>query len=322
MRTSTAQDLVAIKTLLPSLAANPTFQRGFLREAYLGTRVAHPNVCAVYELGHDENSQTPFIAMQWIEGGSLCDLMSDGIPLEGRLAARIAADTCAALHALHEVTDARGQALEAVHLDVSPENILLSLCGTVKLTDFGISRMLASATEAEPLTDWVLGKAHYMSPEQALGEALDRRADVFAIGCVLYQMTTGCTPFSGATLLDTVRAVIRGRFAPPTSTIDGYPPSLARIVERALAPNPNDRFATAAQLQLELEDWLANYPVMTKTHIGTVIRERFDARVDTSRAQQVASCERRGAMLATVENGCSSSKTHRARGTGQGLVAD
>jgi len=273
--------LVAIKTMRRSLEGDPHYERMFVREATLASQIQHPNVCAVHELGEDRGRL--FMAMQWVEGGSMCDLLHAGGPIDARIAARIAADACGGLHATHELRDGGGRPLGPVHLDVSPENILVSVGGTVKMTDFGIAR-LACVTDSSR-HDWIRGKASYMSPEQASGEPVDRRSDVFALGCVLYEATTGALPFQGKTLIDVVRAVLNGHFVPPAIVTPNCPRELSRIIEVALAPAPAQRFSTAEEMQMALETWLVAAPLVTQTELREFVCVRLASSIDANRSR-------------------------------------
>ncbi len=275
--------IVALKTILPAFVGNPKFEQRFLREAYLGAHVLHPNVCSVYALGEEPLTNTLFMAMQWVDGGSLHELAAHG-PLKARTAVRIAADVCGALHALHELKDATGRHLHAVHLDISPDNLLMSAEGIVKVTDFGIARLLAPGEHAQAATEDVVGKPHYMSPEQTVGGALDRRSDVFAIGSVLYELTTGAKPFDGASAVETMQAVNDAAFVPPGHLVADYPGEIERIILRALARNPEERFATAEEMQLALETWLLREPLVTPSDMRNLVRERIGDRRAAYRA--------------------------------------
>jgi serine/threonine-protein kinase len=162
-----------------------------------------------------------------------------------------------------------------VHRDVSPHNILVSLDGTVKIADFGVAKaegQLHQPTRAGELR----GKIAYMAPEQIAGGAIDRRADIFAMGCVLYEATTGQQPFRGENEAQVMRAVLDGTHVRPDQLVPGYAPELAGIVERALEPAPEGRFQTAEALRVALEEWLARSGcVLAGKQIGDVVRERI-----------------------------------------------
>ena len=244
---------VAVKTLHPSIREDAEAERMFLAEAALASRIRHPNVVEVLDLG--EEGGNLYLVMEWIHGESLSTVLTraskrGGVPLS--VAIRIGAQVCAGLHAAHELTDEEGKPLGLVHRDVSPQNVLLGFNGMVKLVDFGIAKATAEATH---LTEMgvVRGKVAYMAPEQIRVEKLDRRTDVFAAGILLYNLTTGRHPFKRDERNETVRAICSDEPAPPpTSFIPGFPERLERVLLRALAKNPDDRYATAQELADEL----------------------------------------------------------------------
>ncbi len=277
---------VAIKTILPHLAHNPEFERMFLDEAKIAAGVHHPNVCEIYELG--EEGHVLYLAMEWVNGDSLMHMLR-GIsgktpqPIDPRFAARIVADACAGLHAAHELTDDDGRLLNVVHRDVSPHNILVSLEGTVKVTDFGVAKALGQSHQAT-VAGQVKGKVAYMAPEQIGGNNFDRRADVFGMGVVLYETLTGVQPFRGSNDPQVMQAVLRGTYDPPVTLVKTVPPELAAVIDRALAPEPRMRFATAERMRVALEEWLAKSgSIVTSTQIGSLVRQRLGASLDRRR---------------------------------------
>ena len=188
--------LVAIKTILPHLASDPEFERMLSDEARITSGTRHPNVVEIYELG--EESGVVYIAMEWVYGDALSNILRVGgktTALDPRIAARIVADAAAGLHAAHNLADDAGIALEVVHRDVSPQNLLVSLDGNVKVTDFGVAKAIGASHEPTAAGQ-LKGKIAYMAPEQATGIAVNRRSDVFALGCVLYEATTGVAAVS------------------------------------------------------------------------------------------------------------------------------
>jgi len=279
---------VAIKTILPNLADNPEFEKMFLDEARIAAGIHHPNVVDIYELG--EEGHVLYLAMEWVNGDALARLLR-GIqgktvqPIEPRLAARILADACAGLHAAHELTDDDGRLLNVVHRDVSPHNILVSLEGTVKVMDFGVAKALGQ-THDETVAGQVKGKVAYMAPEQIGGAAFDRRADVFAMGVVLYETLTGVKPFRGDGDPQVMQAVLRGTYEPPVLRAKGLAPELSAIIDRALAPEPRMRFATAERMRVALEEWLARgASVVTSTQVGSLVRQRLGPALEKRRDQ-------------------------------------
>jgi len=265
----------------------------FLDEARVASGVHHPNVCEIFDLG--EENGVLYLAMDWVNGDSLARILKPGsatpgapktaIRINARVAARIVSDASAGLHAAHELCDVNGDRLNVVHRDVSPQNILVSLDGNVKVTDFGVAKALGSAHEAT-MAGQIKGKAAYMAPEQASGGRIDRRSDIFALGIVLYEITTGQRPFTGENQVATLKALMEGRFDPPSALVPGYPRELETIVLRALAPDPMQRFPTADRMRVALEEWLARSgPVVTQTQVATVVRERLGHVIEERRGQ-------------------------------------
>ena len=196
--------IVALKMILPDLAGDLEFEQMFLDEARIAAKLRHPNVCETFDLGEDKN--TLFLAMEWVDGVSLLRLVRTADrdpsqqapdayirrPIAPGLAARIVADACAGLHAAHVLVDDDGTPLGVVHRDVSPHNLLVSANGTVKVTDFGVA--MAFGKSHATATGQIKGKLSYMSTEQLTGGPIDGRADVFALGCVLYEIATWHRP--------------------------------------------------------------------------------------------------------------------------------
>ncbi len=277
---------VAIKTILPHLAHNPEFERMFLDEARIAAGVHNPNVCEIYELGEEGN--VLYLVMEWVNGDSLMHVLrgatgKTGTPIDVRLAARIVADACAGLHAAHELCDDDGRLLNVVHRDVSPHNILVSLEGNVKVADFGVAKALGQ-THQETAAGQVKGKVAYMAPEQIGGNAFDRRADIFGMGCVLYEAATGVQPFRGGGDPQIMQAVLRGTYEPPSTLVKGFPAELAAVIDCALAPEPRGRFATAEMMRVAIEEWLAKSgSIVTSTQVGALVRQRLGASLDKRR---------------------------------------
>jgi tRNA A-37 threonylcarbamoyl transferase component Bud32 len=277
---------VAIKTILPHLAEEPEFERMFLDEARIAALIHHPNVCEIYELG--EEGKVLYLAMEWVNGESLVHILrSSGkmAPMEPRLCARIIADACAGLHAAHQLTDDTGRPMNVVHRDVSPHNILVGADGNVKVADFGVAKALGQMHSAT-VAGQVKGKISYMAPEQIAGAAADRRVDVFAMGVVLYEATTGRRPFTGEGDAQVMHAIMGGQFTPPSRVIRGYPPELEQIVLTAMAQDPARRFPTAERMRMALEEYLARSgPIVTQSHVGMFVHQCVGGVLDRRRAR-------------------------------------
>ncbi|MCC6551594.1 MAG: serine/threonine protein kinase [Polyangiaceae bacterium] len=244
--------IVAVKTMLPALSSDPRFERMFLAESRIAARIHHPNVCAVLDQG--ERGGVLYFVMEWIDGDSVLALLGGSSRAQGRalpypVAVRIGIEAARGLHAAHELRDASGALIGVVHRDVSPHNILVTRDGRVKIADFGIAKAMAQTEGATTSTGQMRGKVHFMSPEQVIGDALDRRSDVFALGIVLYQLTTGVHPFAASHDLATMAKITRPEpVEPPGALSADYPPDLEAAVLRALAKAPDERFASMAEL--------------------------------------------------------------------------
>src|SRR5579872_5086494 len=239
--------VLVLKRILPAHGSSRRFRAMFIEEARLATRLNHPNVVQVYEF-QDFGEQGLLLAMEYVEGCDLGHLMSvakaKGEKIPPWLGAWIIAEAAKGLHYAHEKKDEAGQPLDIVHRDVSPQNILLSFEGAVKIADFGIASARLLAEEQGVLK----GKFGYMSPEQARGESVDRRSDLYALGVVFWEMLTGRPihgGLGGEALLDIVRS---GIVEPPTQYTPDIPPELEAIVLRALAPVRDERFATGREM--------------------------------------------------------------------------
>ena len=274
------QKLVALKTILPHLAEEPEFERMFLDEARIASGVHHPNVCEIYELG--EEQRTLYLAMEWVSGDSLARVLRASGKTEAidpRVIARVIADACAGLHAAHELTDEDGRALGVVHRDLSPHNILLTADGTAKVADFGVAKALGQLHEATSAGQ-LKGKIAYMAPEQVTGAGIDRRSDVFSLGCVLYEATTGpaSVPRRRRSPGDARGAQGRGRSA------DVAAPRLsagARAHRHARAsPQPILRYPTAERMRFALEEFLARGQLVTQSNVAQVVRARIGESID------------------------------------------
>jgi eukaryotic-like serine/threonine-protein kinase len=193
--------------------------------------------------------------------------------------ARILADACAGLHAAHELCADDGTPLHVVHRDFSPHNILVSAEGNVKVADFGVAKALGQLHE-HTSAGQIKGKLAYMAPEQVAGTA-DRRSDIFSAGCVLYEATCGVAPFRADNDMQIMHNLMAGRYVRPSQAVAGYPSGLDRIVATALAPDPRQRFQTAEQLRVALEEWLARSgPVVTQAAVAQALRARIGDRID------------------------------------------
>ncbi len=248
---------VVVKRLLPEHAGNEELVAMFLDEARIAAHLTHPNIAQIYDLGAIEGEY--FIAMEYVRGVDLRRLCSHGIAVGNYLplnhAVRIMAEVCDALAYAHGRADADGQAMSIVHRDISPTNILVTYDGGVKLVDFGIAKAANKATVTR--SGQVKGKFGYMAPEQARGDAVDARTDIFAVGINLYEITVGRRLFKGGTEIETLEQVERCAFPTPRQVDARFPEGLERVIMRALAREPDARYGTARDLQMGLEEFLA-----------------------------------------------------------------
>jgi eukaryotic-like serine/threonine-protein kinase len=254
--------LVALKAILPSFARDSRFRDMFLDEARIASRIEHANVARIFDVGESDGNL--YLVMEWVDGDSLANLLrvveSQGRAFPIHVLLRIFAEVCAGLHAAHELRDQRGQSLNVVHRDVSPQNILVTDTGVVKVIDFGVVQARGRIAE-DTTTGVVKGKLHYVAPERALGAEVDRRADLWAIGAVLYRCLAGRHAHDGHGDLAIVRALVaQNQIAPLPSSV---PRALSRMVYKALARDPRDRYESAAELQRELENFLHRLPTVT-----------------------------------------------------------
>lgn len=246
------EKLVALKTILPAFAEDQRFRRMFVAEAKISARIEHANVAHIWDLG--DHHGVLYLAVEWVDGESLQQLehaaqrKAGALPIPILL--RVMADVCAGLHAAHELRDAHGELLHVVHRDVSPQNVLISREGVVKLIDFGVVKARRRGIE-DTTIGTIKGKLPYMAPEQALGRALDRRADIWAVGASLYRLLAHRPLFRSSGPLATFKRLISP--APPDPLPSSVPAALASIVFKALAFEPAQRYATAAELGTALE---------------------------------------------------------------------
>ena len=247
---------VAVKTLLPPRDDEEAHIERFTDEALLATRLRHPNVVEVLDFGEEDG--VLYIVMPWIDGepvNAIIDVASKkgGIPYA--VAVNLIGQSCRGLHAAHELTSEHGEPLGLVHRDVSPENILVTREGTAKIGDFGVATACGHLGLVTGDSDLgrARGKVWYMAPEELWGEAVDRRADLFALGVVLYRMTTGRHPFGNSSGRESVRRLLAGAQAvPPRSFVPEYPEALETVLMRVLSEKPEHRHATALELRQAL----------------------------------------------------------------------
>jgi eukaryotic-like serine/threonine-protein kinase len=242
---------VAVKVLFPEFAVDPAFVQRFRGEAQAAANLGHPNIVSIFDWG--EQDGTYYIVMEYVEGASLAQILRDEGPMEPRRAADIAADIASALGFAHSSG--------VIHRDVKPGNVLLSPTGQVKVTDFGIARAVSSQ-ENLTQTGTVMGTATYFSPEQARGEAVDGRSDVYSLGIVLYEMLAGRPPFSGDSPVAVAYKHVQEQAEPVANLRPDVPPDLALVVHQAMAKDPDDRYGSAEAFREDLRRFSGGQPVM------------------------------------------------------------
>jgi hypothetical protein len=244
----TSERIVALKRLLPESARDPRRKEMFLREARLGALLAHPNVVRAFAFG--EIYDELFLAMEYVEGESLSRVLTaihdNGRTLGAALTCHVLAEACEGLHAAHELAGPDGKALNVVHRDVSPQNVMIAYDGQVKLLDFGVAKL--DTAEHQTRTGEVKGKMAYMSPEQALGDKLDRRSDLFSIGAVLFECLTGQSMWGAGTDVELMRKLALEQ-PPLLDSADAHvAPGLAALHARLVAREPRLRPGTAREV--------------------------------------------------------------------------
>ena len=247
--------LTVIKKLLPQFSQVPEVAEMLLDEARIAAQLTHPNIVQIFELGKDQGQY--FIAMEYVDGCDLATLArierhrQSRVPL--RLTVRVVSEAAMGLDYAHRQTGLDGRPLNIVHRDVSPHNVMCSREGAVKVTDFGIAKAVGKALVTQ--VGVVKGKVQYMSPEQYTGGPVDHRSDIFSLGVVLYQLTTGKLPRVAKDGGVAMRRVVEGNVPRPTELRPDYPDELEAIVMRALAHNPDERYPDAASLREDLLDF-------------------------------------------------------------------
>jgi eukaryotic-like serine/threonine-protein kinase len=278
------QKVVAIKTILSGAIDDARMEEMFLVEAELASKIHHPNVVGTIDLGEHEG--VLYLVMEWVDGESLNVLMQKaaaqgGVPLP--IGVNLIGQACQGLYAAHNLRDDEGHLLGVVHRDVSPHNLLVTFTGTAKVVDFGIAKAtsLASSTEVGE----VKGKFAYMAPEQVRAQAVDARTDLFALGILLYQITTGKHPFRGENPGETLQNICAERGpTPPSAFLPDYPAELEAVVLKALAKNPDQRFSSANEMLTALERAMPGpLEASFEVQVAEYLKQLFGARTTERR---------------------------------------
>jgi serine/threonine-protein kinase len=251
--------VVAVKRLRTDLASDATFQARFRREAQSSASLNHPAIVAVYDTGEeytDDGGQhiaQPYIVMEFVAGRTLRDILREGRKILPERALEITSGVLSALDYSHRAG--------IIHRDIKPGNVMLTPSGDVKVMDFGIARAISDASSTMTQTAAVVGTAQYLSPEQARGETVDSRSDVYSAGCLLYELLTGRPPFVGDSPVAVAYQHVREPAAPPSDHDTDLPPEIDAIVMKALAKRLEDRYQSAAAMRSDIERYLAGRPV-------------------------------------------------------------
>jgi hypothetical protein len=264
-------ELVVLKRILPYLSEEPEFLQMFLDEARIAAQMHHPNIVQVYELGKLDN--TIFIAMEFVEGVDLRRVVMEeakfGATVPFGVAAAICAQVAEGLDYAHFSKGVDGVPLELIHRDISPQNVMIAYDGRVKIVDFGIAKAGTYVNRSKPGV--IKGKFLYLSPEQVAQEKLDHRADIFALGTMMYEITTGKSPFAKPTTEGILYAIRSEDPSPPHLLKDDYPTELSRIIMRCLLKDRSQRYQRAAEVQADLAAFLASGTIRQSTDIPDYI---------------------------------------------------
>ncbi len=250
--------IVAVKRLRTDLASDATFQARFRREAQSAASLNHPAIVAVYDTGEEEATDgsgvaQPYIVMEFVAGQTLRDILRQGRKILPERALEITSGVLSALDYSHRAG--------IIHRDIKPGNVMLTPSGDVKVMDFGIARAISDASSTMTQTAAVVGTAQYLSPEQARGETVDSRSDVYSAGCLLYELLTGRPPFVGDSPVAVAYQHVREPAVPPSDHDTELPPEIDAIVLKALAKRLDERYQSAAAMRSDIERYLAGRPV-------------------------------------------------------------
>jgi eukaryotic-like serine/threonine-protein kinase len=283
---------VVIKRIRPHLSKQKNFVSMFLDEARLAAQLNHPNIVQIHELGQLDDSY--FIAMEYVFGRDMARIIPKaermGIAFPLVYALKIAAEVCEGLHHAHQRADAWGNPLHIVHRDVTPENIFVSFDGTVKILDFGIAK--ARGQTGETSVGEIKGKLSYLSPEQALGKSLDCRSDIFSLGVVLYEWLTGLRLFTGDSEAAVLRSISEGKIYGPSYFKPDIPPEVEAVVMRALEKDRELRYASAWEMQRDLEALLSASDFQPASmHLANFLKQLFSDELEAERARLTRASE-------------------------------
>ena len=267
---------VAVKRLRTDLASDATFQARFRREAQSSASLNHPAIVSTYDTGEEMATDgtgvaQPYIVMECVEGRTLRDILREGRKILPERALEITAGVLSALDYSHRAG--------IIHRDIKPGNVMLTPSGDVKVMDFGIARAISDASSTMTQTAAVVGTAQYLSPEQARGETVDSRSDVYSTGCLLYELLTGRPPFVGDSPVAVAYQHVREPAAPPSDLDDQLDPEIDAIVMKSLAKRVEDRYQSAAAMKSDIERYLAGHPIQAPAVVPPPVDTQYVAPV-------------------------------------------
>ncbi|MBN1207098.1 MAG: protein kinase [Myxococcaceae bacterium] len=309
--------LVVLKRILPYLSEEPEFVQMFLDEARIAAQLHHPNIVQVYELGKLDN--TIFIAMEFVEGIDLRRVVQEegkfGANVPYGVAAAICAQVAAGLDYAHHSKGVDGRPLELIHRDVSPQNVMIGYDGRVKIVDFGIAKAGALVNRSKPGV--IKGKFLYLAPEQVAQEKLDHRADLFALGTMMYEITTGKSPFAKPTTEGILYAIRSEDPSPPHLLKDDYPTDLSRIIMRCLVKDRNLRYQRASEVQADLEVFLNSGALRQSTNIAEYVARLMGEEEERTVLHIPIAVPKRKEATQTMSPGLAARPMRRATGEGE-----
>ncbi len=279
------EKIIAIKRILPTMAEDDDFIEMFIDEAKIAGHLSHANIVPIFELG--KIGESHYIAMEYVWGKDLLQMMNRFRRMRSRMdpvmVAHIASKMCEALEYAHRKRDRDGVPLGLIHRDISPQNILVSYDGAVKLIDFGIAKATARTTKTQ--AGVLKGKFGYMSPEQVRGKTIDHRSDIFAVGTCMYEMLTADRLFLGESDFSTLERVRHARVDPPSSVVPNCPADFDAIIMRALAQDPQQRWQSAGELHEALQEFLVTQrKAFTSNKLATWMRQAFAPEISKEKA--------------------------------------
>jgi serine/threonine-protein kinase len=279
---------VAVKTLRSDLALDYTFQQRFRKEAQSAASLNNPTIVSVYDTGEDyaDGVPVPYIVMEYVDGQTLRELLASGRKLLPERAMEIVAGVLTALDYSHQAG--------IVHRDIKPGNVMLTRAGTVKVMDFGIARAIADASATMTATAAVIGTAQYLSPEQAKGEKVDARSDLYSAGCLLYELLTGQPPFQGDSPVSVAYQHVREQAKAPSLVDAAVTPAMDAIVLKSLAKNPENRYQSATEMRDDIERALDGRPISAPAVMTDAVTQQIVSSRSSTTAMPPVSDDRGG----------------------------